>query len=152
GIMHAGGVQQWDSAYELYHRPGTRLVADFIGQGVFLPGVVQDAHHIRCELGVLASSRPLEFAAGEPVEVLVRPDDVLHDDAATARAEVTHKAFRGAEFLYTLQLPGGSRVLSLVPSHHDHAIGERIGIRLEIDHLVAFRRGDANADRAVSST
>jgi iron(III) transport system ATP-binding protein len=29
-------------------------------------------------------------------------------------------------------------VLSLVPSHHNHAIGERIGIRVEIDHLVAF--------------
>jgi iron(III) transport system ATP-binding protein len=29
--------------------------------------------------------------------------------------------------------------MSLVPSHHNHAVGERIGIRLEIDHLVAFR-------------
>src|SRR5690606_20289326 len=103
GIMHAGDIQQWDSAYELYHRPGSRLVADFIGEGAFLPGVVQDAHHIRCELGVLTSQRPLGFAAGQAVEVLVRPDDVLHDDAASSRAEVLHKAFRGAEFLYTLR-------------------------------------------------
>jgi iron(III) transport system ATP-binding protein len=138
GIMHAGSIQQWDSAYELYHRPGSRLVANFIGQGVLLPGVVQDARHIGCELGVLTSPQPLGFAHGEAVEVLVRPDDVLHDDASAARAEVLHKAFRGAEFLYTLRLPGGSRVLSLVPSHHNHAIGERIGIRVEIDHLVAF--------------
>jgi iron(III) transport system ATP-binding protein len=138
GIVHAGSIQQWDSAYDLYHRPVTRLVADFIGQGVFLPGEVQDVSHIRCELGVLASQRPLGFSAGDSVEVLVRPDDVLHDDASPARAEVVHKAFRGAEFLYTLRLPGGSRVLSLVPSHHNHAIGESIGIRLEIDHLVAF--------------
>ena len=142
GIMHAGGIQQWDSAYDLYHRPTSRLVADFIGQGVFLPGVVQDRSHIRCELGVLSASHPLDFAAGAAVEVLVRPDDVLHDDAAKARAEVLHKAFRGAEFLYTLRLPGGSRVLSLVPSHHNHAIGESIGIRIEIDHLVAFPKGE----------
>jgi iron(III) transport system ATP-binding protein len=27
-----------------------------------------------------------------------------------------------------------------VPSHHDHALGERIGIRVEIDHVVAFPR------------
>jgi iron(III) transport system ATP-binding protein len=145
GIMHAGSIQQWDSAYELYHRPGSRLVADFIGQGVFLPGVVQDARHIGCELGVLTSALPLGFAQGEAVEVLVRPDDVLHDDASAARAEVLHKAFRGAEFLYTLRLPGGSRVLSLVPSHHNHAIGERIGIRIEIDHLVAFPKAAAAA-------
>jgi iron(III) transport system ATP-binding protein len=30
--------------------------------------------------------------------------------------------------------------LSLVPSHHDHAIGERIGIKLAVDHVVAYRR------------
>jgi iron(III) transport system ATP-binding protein len=149
GIMHAGSIQQWDSAYDLYHRPVSRLVADFIGQGVFLPGLVQDASHIRCELGVLASQRPLGFASGDAVEVLVRPDDVLHDDASSARAEVVHKAFRGAEFLYTLRLPGGSRVLSLVPSHHNHAIGESIGIRLEIDHLVAFPTAPEVASRAL---
>jgi iron(III) transport system ATP-binding protein len=30
--------------------------------------------------------------------------------------------------------------LSFVPSHHDHAIGERIGIRLDAQHLVGFPR------------
>jgi iron(III) transport system ATP-binding protein len=29
-------------------------------------------------------------------------------------------------------------VLALVPSHHNHALGERIGIRLDVDHVVAF--------------
>ena len=53
-------------------------------------------------------------------------------------ARVVDKAFRGAEFLYTLQLESGLRILSLVPSHHDHPINEPIGIRLEIDHLVIF--------------
>ena len=54
------------------------------------------------------------------------------------QAEVVAKAFRGADFLYTLALPSGSRVLSLVPSHPNHALGEKIGIRLAIDHVVAF--------------
>jgi iron(III) transport system ATP-binding protein len=59
---------------------------------------------------------------------------------------VLGKAFRGAEFLYTLRLASGATVLSLVPSHHNHAIGERIGIRLELDHVVAFKReGTATA-------
>ena len=66
--------------------------------------------------------------------------------ATPLRAEVVAKAFRGAEFLYTLQLPSGARVLSLVPSHHNHAIGEMIGIRLDVDHVVAFRH-DSVADR-----
>jgi len=140
GIMHDGRIEQWDTAYDLYHRPVNRLVADFVGQGVFIPGTVQDPTHVRCELGALESDAPVGLSTGTEVEVLVRPDDVQHDDASPFRAEVLQKAFRGAAFLYTLRLPGGSRVLSLVPSHHDHAIGERIGIRVQIDHLVAFPR------------
>ena len=64
--------------------------------------------------------------------------DVIHDDAAPTRAEVVHKAFRGAEILYTLKLSSGRKVLALVPSHHNHALGEQIGIRLDVDHVVAF--------------
>ena len=50
----------------------------------------------------------------------------------------------GPDFLYTLRMPSGIEVLSLVPSHHDHEINETIGIQLEFDHLVVFPR--ANAD------
>jgi len=71
--------------------------------------------------------------------LLLRPDDVLHDDAKPLQANVLHKAFRGAEFLYTLELQSGSRILSLVPSHHNHAVGTSIGIRLEVDHSSRFR-------------
>jgi iron(III) transport system ATP-binding protein len=42
GIMYEGRIQQWDVPYNLYHRPANRFVADFIGQGVLLPGVVVD--------------------------------------------------------------------------------------------------------------
>ena len=52
---------------------------------------------------------------------------------------MVHKAFRGAEILYTLRLASGRKVLALVPSHHNHALGEKIGIRLDVDHVVAFR-------------
>jgi iron(III) transport system ATP-binding protein len=68
----------------------------------------------------------------------LRPDDIIHDDASTLQAEVVAKAFRGSDFLYTLRLPSGQILLSLVPSHHNHAIGENIGIRLDVDHVVTF--------------
>ncbi len=138
GLMDEGSIAQWDTPYKLYHEPANRFVADFIGQGVFLPGTVVDARTVKLELGVLHGELSRDWPGGTVVDVLLRPDDILHDDASPLQAQVTHKAFRGAEFLYTLQLPGGARLMSLVPSHHNHAIGERIGIRLEVDHLVAF--------------
>ena len=140
GIMARGAIEQWDAPYTLYHEPASRMVADFIGQGTFLPGTVIDDRLVQLELGTFQAELPDGWPRGATVDVLLRPDDILHDDSSPLQAEVLHKAFRGAEFLYTLQLPGGGRVMSLVPSHHNHAIGEKIGIRLEIDHLVAFRR------------
>jgi iron(III) transport system ATP-binding protein len=155
GVMKAGEMLQWDSAYNLYHRPASRFVADFVGQGVFLPGTLRGDHEVELELGVLRSEFPFECKDGCPhcagntrVDVLLRPDDVVHDDAAPLRAEVMGKSFRGAEFLYTLRLASGQRVLSLVPSHHNHAIGEFIGIRLDADHVVAFRHPEAAARAA----
>ncbi len=148
GVMHQGQIQQWDTPYQLYHQPVNRFVADFVGQGVLLEGEVINDHQVRIELGVLNGAIPsacagqggcVECGRGCRVEVLIRPDDIIHDDASPVLAEVERKAFRGAEFLYTLKLPGGSRVLALVPSHHNHAIGEKIGIKLGVDHVIAFR-------------
>ncbi|MFZ1810061.1 MAG: ABC transporter ATP-binding protein [Candidatus Nitrotoga sp.] len=148
GVMHDGEIQQWDKAYNLYHLPKNRFVADFVGKGVFLPGKLLNANQVEIELGTLYSKIPGAYSTvdchdgsnrkGCEVEVLLRPDDIIHDDASSLLAQVEHKAFRGADILYTLRLPGGNRVLSLVPSHHNHAIGEWIGIRLEVDHVVAF--------------
>ena len=135
GILHDGRLQQWDSPYNLYHRPSNRFVADFVGQGVFLPARALSAGRLEIELGILQG----EAQGNGDLEVLLRPDDVVHDDAAPTRAEVLHKAFRGAEILYTLRLESGRKVLALVPSHHNHALGEKIGIRLDVDHVVAFR-------------
>jgi len=149
GVMREGRIEQWDTAYNLYHRPANRFVADFVGQGAFLPGKVLNAREVEIELGTLRGRIPSECVngcdyCGRPcrVSVLLRPDDVVHDDASATQAEVVSRAFRGAEFLYTLRLPSGMRVLSLVPSHHNHAIGERIGIRLDVDHVVVFRNAE----------
>jgi iron(III) transport system ATP-binding protein len=147
GVIQEGRIQQWDTPYNLYHQPANRFVADFVGQGVLLRGTVLNAHQVEIELGILEGTIPGECSPAGcrrcsrdcHVEVLLRPDDIVHDDGSALLAQVEHKAFRGADIIYTLRLPGGGRVLSLVPSHHNHAIGEKIGIRLDIDHVVAFR-------------
>lgn len=138
GVMHDGVIEQWGSAHDLYHRPASRFVAGFIGQGVLMPGRLRAGSQIDLELGLLRPAAPLPLPEGAAVDVLVRPDDIVHDDASPMRAAVVHKAFRGAEILYTLRLASGGRVLALVPSHHNHAVGELIGIRVQIEDVVAF--------------
>lgn len=138
GVMHEGVIQQWDTAYNLYHRPNSRFVADFVGKGVLIDGKVTEPHRVMTDLGGMACELPQGVAIGQAVDILLRPDDIIHDDASELQASVVHKAFQGADILYTLKLASGQQVLSLVPSHHNHMLGSKIGIRLEIDHVIAF--------------
>ncbi|HUP97216.1 MAG TPA: ABC transporter ATP-binding protein [Usitatibacter sp.] len=140
GVMNEGAIEQWDPPYTLYHRPRTRFVADFIGEGVLIEAEARGADALHTVLGALPHCPGCGIESGQHVSLLLRPDDVLHDDDSPLKAEVVKKAFRGAEFLYTLRLADGHEVLSLVPSHHNHAIGERIGIKLDVDHVIAFPR------------
>ncbi|MEY2617111.1 MAG: hypothetical protein RL522_113 [Pseudomonadota bacterium] len=149
GVMHQGKLHQWDEAYTLYHRPATRFVADFIGHGVFAPATLREAGDqvvVDTPLGALTDVAecplPTAFEAGQ-CEVLLRADDIIHDDDAPVKAQIVRKAFRGADFLYTLRLGTGETVMAHVPSHHDHKVGEWIGIRAQVDHVVTFERGSA---------
>ncbi len=146
GVMNHGRLEQWDDAYALYHRPATRFVAGFIGHGVFTPARIVQCEHGNCvetPLGELHDVGncpvPDAFPLGE-CDVLLRADDIVHDDASPVRALIERKSFRGSEFLYTLRLPSGEQVLAHVPSHHDHQVGEWVGIRPEVDHVVTFAR------------
>ena len=140
GVMQAGKLEQWDEPWQLYHSPSSRFIADFVGDGAFIEGRIMASGQIETELGLVAGELTFERAPGSLVDLLLRPDDVIHDDASPLVAEVVDKMFRGAQFRYTLRLPSGATTLTFVPSHHDHAIGERIGIRLDTQHLVAFPR------------
>ena len=138
GVIAEGRLRQWDDAYNLYHKPADRFVADFIGEGVFVCGNSIENNQIQTELGIIQGELSKQFAAGTQIELLVRPDDIVHDDNSPNKATVIAKDFRGADHLYTLRMPGSTRLLCLVPSHHNHQVGEDIGVRLELDHLVVF--------------
>ena len=140
GVLCDGELRQWDTAYNLYHRPVDRFVADFIGEGVFVCGNSINEQWIQTELGQIRGEVSQQFAPGTEIELLVRPDDVIHDDSSTSVGTVIARDFRGAGHLYTLLMPGSTRLLCLAPSHHDHQIGEKIGVRLALDHLVVFKR------------
>lgn len=138
GVMADGQIMQWDTPYNLYHEPSNRFVADFIGEGVFLPGTLLDARSVETELGTVRGDKDYALQAGAVLDVLIRPDDIVPDPDSRLVGRVVRKTFKGAEILYTLRLDSGTQVLSLFPSHANHGLGEAVAIRLQADHLVAF--------------
>ena len=140
GVMENGNIAQWDSAYNIYHKPKTRFVADFVGLGSMVPATVLNDTTLDTEFGEVRGALNGNHAIGDKVDLLVRPDDIPHDDSSHITALVEEKRFRGAEFLYKLRLQSGNFVLCYAPSHHNHKIGEPIGIKLDLEHLVVFPR------------
>lgn len=138
GVLAEGRLHQWDTPYRLHHKPVSRLVADFMGDGSWLPVAVVSEQCFRMPVAEFCRVHQLPNSDSASWQVLVRPDDVIHDDASPLQATVLHRQFMGSEFLFTLALQDGSRVFSLVSSHHNHPVGSQIGIRVEFDHVVAF--------------
>lgn len=156
GVMHDGKLVQWATPSELYHEPISAFVAEFVGEGAMIDGIIKEGH-VETVLGDIY--RPMEvydesgqsqyceydYPNGTPIKVLVRPDDIIHDDNSTQTALVVGRVFRGANYLYRLQLDDGQTVLSLVASHHNHGIGTRIGIIPMLEHVVVFDEKNINA-------
>ncbi|TAA45975.1 ABC transporter ATP-binding protein [Corallincola spongiicola] len=145
-IMQQGKIHQFDTPYEIYHAPKTRFVADFIGQGHFVPALAFN----HCEIKTNFVNASLQFEHGfdveTPIELLIRPDDLEHDDDSELTGTIISKQFRGTSFQYEIELPCGERALCIASSHHDHGVGEAIGIRLDLQHVIFFVKDNPGED------
>tara|TARA_B100000029_G_scaffold508167_1_gene594401 strand:+ start:1294 stop:2361 length:1068 start_codon:yes stop_codon:yes gene_type:complete len=140
GVMNQGSIVQWDTPYNLYHKPISRFVADFIGNGTFLPGILASQSIVETELGSLASPVSLSFEIGTELDILLRPDDLVLDSSGDINATVKRKAFKGADILYTLSTNHTNDLLALFPSHTNINLGEPVRLTLKAEHVVAFPR------------
>ena len=138
GVFKEGRLEQWDTPYNLYHEPATPFVASFIGQGYFIRGQLSSPETVSTELGELRGNRAYLWADGSPVDVLLRPDDIVHAPDSALRARIVAKSFQGAATLYRLQLGTGSQLEAIFPSHIDYLPGAEVGIKVAADHLVLF--------------
>lgn len=134
GLLKDGRMLQWDSPYQLYHRPATRYVAAFTGRGSYLRARVEGETLVHA-LG--RSPLPDKRPKGDEVALLIRPDDLRPKPSGT-RVRVVARQFQGADILYRLRLEDGEEVTALFPSHDDFEINSAIGVELDAQHLVLF--------------
>ena len=132
-------IIQFESAYNIYHKPLTREIANFCGIGSFINGEIIDKNHVETSLGKHFGDTT-SYEIGSSIDILIRPDDIIHDDDSTKSARVIEKNFHGSDFLYKLKLNSGENIFCYTPSHHDHGLNEVIGIKSEMDHLILFNK------------
>jgi len=138
GILFEGRLHQWDIPYNVYHEPVNAQVANFIGQGILLPGTLIAPDQVDTEVGIIKGNRAYSLPQQSAVKVLLRPDDVVLSQGSPLTAKISYKSFKGAETLYTLSLPSGQKLLALFPSHQNFSLNDTIPLRIDADHLVVF--------------
>ncbi len=138
-VMHEGEIVQVGTPEEIFHKPATRFVAEFMGKTDFLPGEVV-AKGIETEIGLI--SQKMDLALGTQVELAVRADDIAFEPDKNSKTLVLARHFQGAMNLYRLRLPSG-RLLHAYKPHTD-IISPRTTVRIwaEPGHpLACFTNG-----------
>jgi iron(III) transport system ATP-binding protein len=135
-LLNAGLVAQSDTPYNLYHNPKSEFVAGFIGQGALLNIAVNARGEMQPALGRLDPQ--IAMAPGDSLRLLIRPDDIIYDANSELGFEIIHKAFRGAQYLYHLEVSDGQVVPCLTPSHVDLPVGSTLPVSFNMQHQVVF--------------
>jgi len=130
-VMHAGRVEQLGTPEELYERPATRFVADFIGTTNLLRGVIEADGTIRLEGGDRAMAAHDGLPTATAVELSVRPESISLVPSAALGAipgVVEQAAYLGTNITYQVRTAGGLVLSVLAP---------KTGIRLPVGSDVA---------------
>ncbi|HEV8142507.1 MAG TPA: ABC transporter ATP-binding protein [Methylomirabilota bacterium] len=117
-VMNGGRIEQLGTPREVYERPATRFVADFIGASTGLDAQALDERTVTLPGGSPVEVRlPRILTPGAPVRLLVRPERVAVGSAAglnTLRARIVSVMFLGDHSELRLELEGGARLLATV--------------------------------------
>ncbi len=136
-VMNEGRVEQTGSPQEIFHSPATKFVAQFIGMVDFLPAQYDGTqmlteigdvslHHQWPELGNGSAERRLE--------VMVRPDCLECRPADDGNGVVVDREFRGAFYLYRVELPSGATVRCLISHTAEYPVGAKVTVALRKEH------------------
>ncbi|WP_084713901.1 ABC transporter ATP-binding protein [Streptacidiphilus rugosus] len=130
-VMHAGRLEQCDTPAELYARPATPFVAEFVGTMNRLPGVVAEAGDVVEVLGRSLAVDGTTAVRGE-ADVLVRPENLLVTAGGGQGSLVTGTTFLGAVTRLAVQLPDGSVVKADLSTHDAAELPAGTGVTLSL--------------------
>jgi iron(III) transport system ATP-binding protein len=112
-VMNQGTIDQVGTPQEIYRRPTSPFVADFVGAMNFLPGkIAEDGQSVRVGDLTLVCSETHQIGRGEGITIALRPEDIRidvnqpTDHNNIGRTLVKEAEFLGAFYRLTLQLEG----------------------------------------------
>ncbi len=151
-VMNGGRIEQIGSPQEIYDRPASMFVADFIGSPPmnFLKFYSSlrtgdraiDFHYARITVPEIREAR-----ADGPLVLGVRPEHIRFSDVAPVRGRVFGAEYLGTTQIVTVDTEYG-RVAARLPSYLPAKIGDTVGLTFRSERLALF---DAQSGSAIST-
>jgi iron(III) transport system ATP-binding protein len=132
GVMHQGRLEQLGSPEEIYTRPASRFVAEFVTQANFLPAERQGQVWVT-EIGYWELP-PHPNPGVQQGELMLREEEIsLHPDQG-GPVVIRDRQFLGREYRYCLETPLGKQLHARTPLNTDLPVGSRV--QLQVTTLV----------------
>lgn len=131
-VMNKGVIEQYGTATELYYRPSSRFVADFLGYGSYVPVNVNESGEMQTPLGNWSVS---EFVPEGESFWLLRPQHLTIDASDDGEAIVRDQQFMGDSSRYLIDVNGHQL---LVHAHEPIEIGQRVNLHIREHQPVLF--------------
>ena len=139
-VMDGGKIQQIGTAQDIYNEPQNAFVADFIGESNILDGIMRKdfvAHFSGRTFTCLDSG----FDEDEPVDVVVRPEDVdiVAPSEGMLEGTVTSVIFLGVHYEIIVDI-GGFKWM--IQTTDEHKVDERVGLFIEPDAIHIMKKSE----------
>ncbi len=132
-VMDKGRIQQIGKPEDIYNEPKNAFVADFIGESNILDGVMLSDYKVRF-FGRVFDCVDAGFAPSEPVDVVIRPEDIdfVPPEQGHLVGTVTSVTFKGLNYDIIVEFRGFKW---LIQTTDFHGVGETVGIRLNPEDI-----------------
>ena len=137
-VMDRGRIQQIGTPEDIYNEPKNAFVADFIGESNILDGVMR-ADYVVEFFGRKFRCLDRGFAKDEPVDVVIRPEDVdiVPPDSGHLCGTVTSVTFKGVHYDTIVDFRGFKWLIQTTDLHQP---GEYIGIKLTPNDIHVMKK------------
>ncbi len=139
-VMDEGVIQQIGTPLDIYNEPANAFVADFIGESNILDGVMLEDYSVLVA-GHKYTCSDKGFAKNEPVDVVIRPEDikVVASDQSHLSGTVTNVVFKGVHYEIIVDI---KNFKWLIQTTEFHGVGENIGIELAPDLIHVMKKSE----------
>lgn len=139
-VMDKGRIQQIGTPEDIYNEPKNAFVADFIGESNILDGIMRSDYVVEF-FGRKFRCLDKGFAPNEPVDVVIRPEDVdiVPADSGHLCGTVTSVTFKGVHYDTIVDFKGFKWLIQTTELHKP---GEYIGIRLTPDDIHVMHKSE----------